>query len=316
MTSLCAITVDAPSCVVTVATDDFFPGALVTLSTYLGHHAHRDEPIIVLHSPERAPLSEAHRRVLESLSARVRCVAAVEADFWNARDRLATVLGTPDRLKAAFLVLEVFRARGPERVVAIDCDLLFLNRCDDLIDTDIAFGAVRAFDGEGRLPRGFFNSGVFTVGPEHLTGETFDDLLHRTTADDVDRSIGLADQAVLNAYFPPGSVRYLCPSLNVTKRHYVDDDGPMEKQLARTPARVLHYVNEKPWQAKRSKWQRRFSGVETIWHRAFIEAVDSLEPWARELLEGDAEDAAAIDRSRRLLSRARGAGDQQTATTS
>ena len=66
-----ALRIDAAACIVTVITDGFFAGGLVTLSSYLAHHEGEQHPIVVLYHPRRAPLSEPHRAVLESLSPRI-----------------------------------------------------------------------------------------------------------------------------------------------------------------------------------------------------------------------------------------------------
>ncbi len=262
------IEVGADACAVTVVTDDFIYGAVVAIGSFLEQHADRDEPILVLFDPDRVPLSERNRERLEALSPRVRCVQASDPGFWAARDVLAGKIGTPPRLAAAFLILEAFRFRGVRRVVAVDSDLLFLRRCDDLFDTDVDFGAVRAFDADGHLPRGFFNSGVTTIGPRHLTGVTYSDLMHSTSLHHMDRRVGKADQAVLNSYFSHGRVTYLDPSLNVAKRHYPDEAGPLRDQLERLPARVLHYVGEKPWTDKVDPSEERFTQVEALWDDA------------------------------------------------
>ncbi|SEJ48899.1 glycosyltransferase [Demequina mangrovi] len=284
MSTSSSIHIEAETCIVTVVTDDFFAGGVVMLASLLKHHPDDTHPILILHHDERAPLTELHREVLEELSPRVRCIAAGDAEFWVARDRLARKLGTPARLTAAFLILEAFRITGPARVVTLDSDLLFLRSCRELFETTADFAAVRAFDGQGDLPKSFFNSGVMCIGSRHLTGTTYNDLLHSTTVAHLPPGTGMADQLLLNAYFGPARRSYLDPSLNVTKRHFPDRSGPIEEQFAATPTRVLHYVAAKPWQTRAEATEDTYMCAEALWHAAHVEAYEALSRGTRERL--------------------------------
>lgn len=261
------IRVGAQTCVVTVVTDDFLRGGIVTIGSFLRHHPDSNVPIIVLYESRRAPLSAISRATLEALSPRVRCIEADDPAFWAQRDELAARIGTPARLEAAFLILEVFRMHDVERIVAIDSDLIFLQACPELFQTDAPFAAVRAFDKGGSLPRAFFNSGVLSIGASHLSGVTFEDLMHHTSVTTLPRGSGLADQAVLNAYFN-GRVSWLDPSLNSAKRLYPDTKGPLSEQFRTLPPRILHYVGAKPWETQKGREDRGYTQVEQLWWEA------------------------------------------------
>lgn len=258
------IRVGASTCIATVITDDFLLGGVVTIGSFLQHHPDPEVPVIVLYESRRAPLSASSRAMLEAISPRVRCIEAADSAFWAQRDELASRIGTPARLQAAFLILEVFRMREVERVVAIDSDLICLQPCPELFDTDASFAAVRAFDKSGAMPRAFFNSGVLTVGGLHLSGTTFNDLMHHTSVTNLPRGSGLADQAVLNAYFN-GRVRWLDPSLNSAKRLYPDAKGPLDDQFRQLPPRIVHYVGAKPWDRQRDPEDHGYTQVERLW---------------------------------------------------
>jgi lipopolysaccharide biosynthesis glycosyltransferase len=267
----------ADSLAITVANDEFLAGALVSVGTFVRHHP--EIPVRVLHDGERVPLSSANQRRIEALSKSVKCVEAGDSEFWAHCDDLAERLRTPQHLRAAFLILKAFAAQS-RRVVAFDSDLLFLAPCPELFDQRIMFGAVRALDGEGEWPRGFFNSGLVTVGECHLTGSTYEDLLRNTRVHGLGAGVGRADQALLNAYFTPPRMTFLDRALNVSKRSFADDRGDISELLRETKARVVHYVGKKPWQRDGPPHEQRYSGVEEMWWRA-LEQIDAAvaEEW-------------------------------------
>jgi lipopolysaccharide biosynthesis glycosyltransferase len=248
---------------VTVADDSFLAGAVGSVSTLLEHHPGLE--VRVLHHPLRVPLSREARGTLEALGDRVRCVEGGDEQFWACCDDLAERLDTPDRLRSAFLVLWAFSFSDAHKVLAFDSDLIFLAPCPEIFDDAVDFGAVRALDDEGVLPRSFFNSGLLSIGRAHLTGSTLEDLLLYTRVDELGPGVGRADQALLNAYFTPPRVTYLDPGLNVSKRAFSDERGDLDSQMRAARARVIHYVGEKPWQHHSDPREQRYGAVEGLW---------------------------------------------------
>ena len=74
-------------CLATATTEDFLPGTVVTVASFLKAHPDFDGDVVIIHDG----LAEEHREVLSTLSARVR-FAPVSPEL---RDRLARVGAAP-----------------------------------------------------------------------------------------------------------------------------------------------------------------------------------------------------------------------------
>ena len=117
-------------CLVTGATDDFVPGTLAMLGTFLKHHPRFDGDVVVIHDG----LSAASREALAPLSGRLR----FETVSPELADRLARLSVAQPRLRerlAHFYSLEAFRLHGYRKVLYCDGDLLFRGSIAELFDT-------------------------------------------------------------------------------------------------------------------------------------------------------------------------------------
>ena len=121
------------TCLVTVATEDFVPGAVVALGTFLKHHPRFDGDMVVVHDGLEA---DTIRHLLDvcprlrpepvapELRRRLRTLTAARPDF-------AARLGQ-------FYSLEAFRLTGYRKVLYYDSDVLFQAPVDDLFDSSAA----------------------------------------------------------------------------------------------------------------------------------------------------------------------------------
>ena len=116
-------------CLVTGATDDFVPGTLAMLGTFLKHHPRFDGDVVVIHDG----LSAASREALAPLSGRLR----FEPVSPELEERLARLSTAQPRLRerlAHFYSLEAFRLHGYRKVLYCDGDLLFRGSIAELFD--------------------------------------------------------------------------------------------------------------------------------------------------------------------------------------
>lgn len=115
-------------CLVTVTSERFLAGTLVTLGSFFKHHPCFVGDVVVLHD---ALLPEAHRAVLATAFAGLR-FEPVSAALCERLTRLATAQPrVKDRLPR-FYTLDAFRLDGYRKVLFCDSDLLFRASVDDL----------------------------------------------------------------------------------------------------------------------------------------------------------------------------------------
>ena len=118
------------TCLLTVATDDYVPGAFVMVRTFLRRHPRFDGDVVIVHDG----LSDASREVLAASFHRLR----FEPVSPELRERVARVCAARPELRprrAAFYTLDAFRPRGYRKVLFCDGDLLFRASVAELFDS-------------------------------------------------------------------------------------------------------------------------------------------------------------------------------------
>ena len=121
------------TCFVTATTENFVPGTLVTLGSFLKHHPGFDGDLVVVHDD----LPQKHQRHLAAISPAVR-FEPVSAEL---RGRLAALSAARPDLAGRlgqFYSLEAFRLRGYRKVLYYDSDVLFQSSVADLFDSPAA----------------------------------------------------------------------------------------------------------------------------------------------------------------------------------
>ena len=202
------------TCFVTVTTERFVPGTLVTLGSFLKHHPGFDGDLVVVHDE----LPQAHRRHLAAISPAVR-FEPVSAEL---RGRLAVLSAArPDLAgrRGQFYSLEAFRLHGYRKVLYYDSDMLFQSSVADLFDSpaallccadathlrglrrDAGTFAPVAGDSAGALERTF--SSAFLLIDSKLVEENAYEALLALVAPETWRGIAShhTDQLVLNRCF-------------------------------------------------------------------------------------------------------------------
>ena len=263
-------------CLVTVATEPFVPGALVTIGTFLKHHPRLDADVVVIHDG----LSDAKRDMLAAAFDGIR-FAPVAPELRDRAARLAAALSHRRITPEHFYILDAFRLAGYRKVLYCDSDLLFRAPIGELFDStaallccparDSLFG--RRLDAATFLPieeparsgppdrerwesdpptdgrpvlENVFNGG-FLIVDGRVMGETaYSELLAGVSPEslrDVRRLLG--DQILLNRYFAgrqtmiSSAYNFLIPyAARIREREGLDA----------ADAKVLHFTRPvKPW---------------------------------------------------------------------
>lgn len=215
-----------------------------------------------------------------SLSAR----AKLEHQGWEIRLVGPIANPTPDsllvfaRFAPVFTKLRAWELTDFDRVVLLDADTLVIKNVDDLFERP-GFAAAPDFFLPDR-----FNSGVMVIPPSH---ETFDAMVEALS---VAPSYDGGDQGFLNAFYADWyampAVNRLPVGYNVASFIYQFAHGhpSLQATLARE-AKILHYMVQKPWQAKSTltggseAWWKMYFDAHPEKARAWKGRVHAIEDW-------------------------------------
>lgn len=289
-------------CLATVATENFLPGALVTVGSFLKAHPRFAGDVVVIHDG----LPEASREALRLAFGRVRFVS-VSSEL---RDRAAGLGAAHPRLAAvlpALYKIEAFRLVGYRKVLFCDSDLLFRRPVSELFDArdaliccgDYAFlrGLFRdaakftpTDDPAGALRR-TFNDGFLLLDASLVGERTHADLV-AMIAPETWRSPDVAHgmQFLINRRFA-GRQTLVSSTYNYLMKsavHIQDREG-----LAARDAKVLHFNSPaKPWMPNAMLRRDKLwlpSSVLKLWFDAWADVVTDVH--LRRHAASKAEDA-------------------------
>ena len=280
-------------CFATVTTEDYLPGTLVTVGSFLRHHPDFDGDVVVIQDG----LGEEHRDVLRALSGRVR-FAPVSSEL---RDRLARLGAAIPRLApnlSHFHALEAYRFTGYRKMLLCDGDLLFRRPIGELFDAEELLiccgdgvhlhGRCRdaatfhplddpARAGAAGALRRTFNDGFLCVGPGLASERCYADLLSMV-APETWRGTDTphTKQFLHNRYFHgrhtlvSSTYNFLVPSAAAIQAR---------EGLAAADAKVLHFNSAiKPWTpAAMLRWTREPAPVPAfdLWYDAWTECLSA-----------------------------------------
>lgn len=254
-------------CLMTVVSDPFVYGALVMLKSFKATNPWFKGDIVVLWNPENAPLSDSSREILDGELSGITYVEVDNDRYGEVFHFAETVVQTPQRLRAAFYILEAFHAKQYDRILTLDSDMLILGDLSRLFEIDEPFGVVRAFDHVKALPLPYFNTGTMVVRHDTPEALGFEDLRAAIRIDKIDKSHGKADQAVLNVALRGSRKHFYDHRYNFSKRLCPYDRNRIEPFLKDKDVRVLHFLGEKPWNVKAKASEAEYQHLEMLWVR-------------------------------------------------
>ncbi len=280
-------------CFATATTENFLPGTLVAVGSFLKHHPDVDVDVVVIHDG----LDERQRASLAALSDRVRFVS-VSSEL---RERLARVGAALPRFAgrlSEFHQLEAYRLTGYRKLLLCDGDLLFRQPIRELFDSqdallccgEFAYLSGRCLDAATfallddpahACPAGAldstFNDGFLCIDAS-LTGEgCYADLLSMLTPESWRGSDTFhTKQFLQNRYFA-GRQTLIGSTYNFVLRHA--DLILAREGLTARDAKVLHFnLPVKPWMpAAMLRWTCELAPVPAfdVWYDAWTECLSA-----------------------------------------
>ena len=247
---------------VTVATEDYLPGTLVMIDSFLRHNAWFGGDAVVIHRD----LSRTARDALSSIG-RGCLFHEVSEELAAKMDAVSVAAGWRSGKAMQFASIEAFSLEQYDRVIFCDSDLLFLGSIAELGDFDsplIACGDGAHYRGNSRRIADFaeiersvatpdtdcisgtFNSGMMILAPPVLSRANFKSLLMMMEPDRwADDATGHTDQMLLNLQFAgryplaPAQFNFMLSHKDLIQKA---TDCTVEQ------ARVLHFTGAaKPW---------------------------------------------------------------------
>lgn len=247
-------------CIVTVTTDSFIVGTLVTLYSFLKHNLWFKGEIFIICNE----LSAQNREYLELLSDKVKFLK-VGGELLARVEEITGVFPEFRTKQARYYSIETFRLRNYKKILFLDSDLLVRDSIQELFEIEeefIACGDGAFYKGTGRrwgsgiedeetvrVLYDTFNSGLFLVGGKLLTDEIYGGLLRLVDSRIYKTpNMRLADQVVLNLYFA-GRQHLVSGTYNYLLAHR--DSIFKREKIELQSARVLHFNGQqKPWMAE------------------------------------------------------------------
>lgn len=283
-------------CLVFAATENFLPGAVVGIASFLKHHPRFGGDIVFFHDGLPGHL----RETLETAFPPLR-FQRVSAELEQRLARLGKAWPAMRRKLPDFYSLEAFRMGGFRKVFYCDCDLLFLRPVGELFesgesllccgDTEFMKGWCHDADtyrpiespaqaGPGGALERTFSCGVLLIDGR-LTGEpAYAELVELVDAESWRGTETVhSDQFLLNRRF---AGRQTLVSSTYNFRLHLADAIRAREGLRARDAHVLHFTGPvKPWMPDRMmrlvRGDRSFppGGVFELWYEAWMECLAS-----------------------------------------
>ena len=256
---------------VTIANDAFVDGCMTMIYSFLKHNEFGCD-IVVMHSDVYAKLSERNQIRIKTLSDNIIMHKIDDLKYDNIMLRFKQKPGYIERFLPSVLTVEMFELLGAyEKILFLDSDILVIKSIMDVFKNE---NAVVCTPDSGVYPCKMDVSARFNGGFIYVAGEYDDTFLKRFSATlSATKRIVLMEQDILNIMLR-GKIRMMDSSYNCLKRCFRDDiyrAGMIEKDI-----RAIHYVGEKPWMAKTSAWEKRYTKIELHWHKYHSEMMGKL----------------------------------------
>jgi len=244
----------------TVTSEDFLPGTLVMLSSFLKHNKWFCGDIIIIHQN----LGNAAMDLLADCFPNV-IMHSISDVLGGRLDQLADAVPRIKSRRLQFGSLEILSFTDQDRVIFCDSDLLFLDSIEELMampDPLICCGDGAYYRGNPRSQQDFselsptsgnsqalpesFNSGFMILGKALLSAGNYQAMLSMIIADRWHSdATGHTDQMLFNILFA-GKQKLVSPAYNFVLSHRMLIQESREVLLQ--DAKVLHFTGPaKPW---------------------------------------------------------------------
>ena len=282
------------TCLATVSTDNFLPGTLVMLYSYLKCNPWFQGDIIIIHDA----LSHESRQILTQCFDRVRFLPISPRLKLRLQKLIAFSPDLTSRV-ARFYSIELFRLKGYNKILFCDSDLLFCKPIDVLFKSKHAFiccGDGAHYRSNGRDTTSFneltnpsketagslhqtFNAGFLLIDELLLKEIHYAGLLELLSEKNWKQiESGHTDQVLYNLYFAGQQTLVGCEHnylLLYRSAIYTS------KQVRLTEAKVLHFNGPtKPWLLKlipnAAQQDAAFIQALKLWYTAYIECLQNL----------------------------------------
>jgi lipopolysaccharide biosynthesis glycosyltransferase len=244
----------------TVTSEDFLPGTLVMLSSFLNHNKWFRGDVFIIHQD----LGDAAIDLLTDCFPNV-IMHPISDALGGRLDQLADAVPLTQSRKLQFGSLEILSFADQDRIIFCDSDLLFLDSIEELMalpDPLICCGDGAYYRGNARSREDFselsstsrnsqalpesFNSGFMILDKAMLSAENFQAILSMITGDRWHAdATGHTDQMLFNILFA-GMQKLVSPAYNFVLSHRKIIQESSEVLLQ--DAKVLHFTGPaKPW---------------------------------------------------------------------
>lgn len=257
---------DKKLAICTVCNDQFLPGALCLIQSFLQSNKWFSGDIIINYSEKHSPLSENSRAALSKLSPLVKFNVINDREYTKVFNRFLLLWrGTSrERFLPSLFTYEVFElVENYDQALFLDSDMLVIGDISHIFNLNHPI-VVTPDAGEYDLNRTYssFNGGFLLISNSIQGKKTKSQLLQLS---EKTSNHHYADQSILNDYFKK-SARYLNSQYNCLKRCFPDElFSTFDKDI-----KIIHYVGAKPWQTTTQPFELKYSRIENLWKKNYV----------------------------------------------
>lgn len=242
----------------TICNDDFIKGAQVMIHSFLKFNKWFNGDIIVMYSNKLSSLSDDSKNKLRVLYDKIIFRNIDESSYQSAINRFVKQKGLHLNFMPSLFTFEVFEIEGYEQLLYVDSDILHANSMLDMIKIDGDFIVTPAALTYPSKKHHDFSGGVFMIRGKMISSGIKDKLLQFSL---ITHRFKLLDQTIMNDFFKNQSKSWASNDYNCSKRCF--DDRNFHNFNDKIS--LIHYVADKPWNAKRNLKEKNYSKLESLW---------------------------------------------------
>jgi hypothetical protein len=251
----------------TICNDEFIPGLLVMLESFVSNNEWFSGDIIILYESTYSNISKSNMNLIKSRFKNIVLREINKSDYLDLiHNYLKRSKGRPGatRLVPSLFTFEIFElADGYDTLLYLDSDMLVRGNLYELFNLNEEI-IVTPDAGKWEPNRKYstFNGGFMVL---NSTGNTkrykYDLIKHGINM----KSASLADQTIMNSYFDKRVLRFISSRYNCLKRCFNNYGfSKFDKSI-----KIIHYVGAKPWHTNKSKMELNYTKIESMWHDVY-----------------------------------------------